>query len=188
MIPVLTIERFDLAVPLARALVAGGARALEVTLRSDAALEAVRRIATDVPEAVVGVGSVRRPDQLEQAVEAGAQFGVSPMLDQELVLSARDMGLAYLPGVATVSEAALAGRLGASELKLFPVVYAGGIDLLEWLGRELPELAFCPTGGLDAQSACSYLDMDNVLCVAGSWPAPPALQAAEDWPRITRAI
>lgn len=171
--------------PLARALLAGGLRVVEVTLRTSVALEAVQRILREVPEMVVGAGSLRKPEDLDHVLAAGAQFGVSPGLDEALVCRAAALGLPYLPGVMTLSEAARAREAGICNLKLFPAECAGGVALLESLGEELPELAFCPTGGLSEASFRIYLGLDNVFCVGGSWLAPRAMVASEAWDLVT---
>lgn len=185
MIPILTIDRADHAVPLARAVLAGGLHVIEVTLRTSVSLEAVRRIALEVPEAVVGAGSLRRPEDLDSVLAAGARFGASPGLDERLVRRAAALGLPYLPGVMTPSEAIRAQEIGVGDLKLFPAECAGGVALLESLSEELPELAFCPTGGLDEARFRSYLALDNVVCVGGSWLAPRPVVAARAWDQVT---
>ncbi len=183
-IPVVTIERAEQAVPLARALTAGGLRLIEVTLRTPAALDALGEIAAALPEAVVGVGTLRDPKQLGAARAAGARFGVSPGHTPELLEAAETAGLPFLPGVATASEAmALAGR-GYSLFKLFPAEALGGVATLRALAGPLPELAFCPSGGIGQANLSAYLACPNVACVGGSWIAPPELLEAGDWAEI----
>ena len=184
-LPVLEIERADQAVPLARALAAGGLSVLEVTLRTDAAVEAIRRIAAEVPEVTVGAGTVTRRGDLESVRDAGGRFAVSPGFVPSLADAAREIGLPLLPGVMTPSEALAARDRGFDTLKLFPAGAAGGIALLKALRGPLPELAFCPTGGLGPSSFRDYLALPNVVCVGGSWVAPAAAVAAADWQRIT---
>lgn len=184
-LPVLRIVDLEHAVPLARALAEGGLRVLEVTLRSDAALEAIRRISSEVSEVVVGAGTVTRPQDFESICEAGARFAVSPGLTPELAAAGREVDLPFLPAIMTPSEALLARQRGFDTLKLFPATAAGGIDLLKALGGPLPELAFCPTGGLTAASFRDYLALPNVVCVGGSWLAPPSAVAAADWQTIS---
>jgi 2-dehydro-3-deoxyphosphogluconate aldolase/(4S)-4-hydroxy-2-oxoglutarate aldolase len=184
-LPVLVVEDVDTAVPLARALTAGGLPVLEITLRTDSALEVVRRIAGEVPQAVVGVGTVTRPAQLEEAAEAGARFAVSPGLPPALAAAAPDAPIPLLPGVQTATEAMAAQDLGFHLLKLFPASVAGGVAALKALGGPLPDLRFCPTGGISASTFREYLALPNVICVGGSWVAPPAAVAARDWQRIT---
>lgn len=185
-VPVLTIRRADDAVALARALVAGGLRMLEVTLRTEAALAAIRAIAEAVPEARVGAGTVREPDELDAAERAGARFAVSPGFERGLARGAAEHSeLPYLPAVATASEAMAARAAGYRCLKFFPAEAAGGAAALQALAGPFPELRFCPTGGIGADNAAAYLALPNVVAVGGSWLAPAAAIAAGDWARIT---
>ncbi len=184
-IPVLTIEREQDAVPLAEALVAGGLPVLEITLRTDAALAAAKAIADAVPDAVVGLGTVLTPKDVENAREIGARFAVSPGLTESLARAAGEAGLPFLPGVVTASEAMGALELGLTHLKFFPAEPAGGIAALKALGAPLQDLRFCPTGGITAKSAPDYLALPNVLCVGGSWLATEAEIADGAWKKIT---
>lgn len=184
-LPILTIERVEDAVPLARALLAGGLSVLEVTLRTDAALAAIARIAEEVPEMVIGAGTLTRPDDFPAVVDAGGSFAVSPGLTPDLVAAADEAELPLLPGVLTPSEALLAREEGFEVLKLFPARTAGGVEFLKALHGPLPGLLFCPTGGIGADAFRDYLALPNVLCVGGSWVAPPADIAAGNWARIT---
>ncbi len=184
-LPVLLIERADQAVPLAHALAAGGLTVLEVTLRTEAALEAIRRIAAEVPEVTVGAGTVTRTPDLDAVRDAGGRFAVSPGFLPDLARAARDSGLPLLPGIMTPSEALAARDHGLEILKLFPAEAAGGIGLLKALNGPLPDLSFCPTGGIGASSFRDYLALPNVVCVGGSWVAPAAAVEAGDWNRIT---
>jgi len=184
--PVIVIRHLRDAVPLARALAAGGITTLEITLRSDVALEAIRAIRSEVPEAIVGAGTVLTPDQLQRAMDAGAQFAISPGLTPELAVAARDASVCLVPGVATASEAMRASDYGFGAQKLFPAEAVGGTALLKALAGPLPHLRFCPTGGINPANAPDYLNLPNVPCVGGSWLAPEAAVAAGDWPRITR--
>jgi 2-dehydro-3-deoxyphosphogluconate aldolase/(4S)-4-hydroxy-2-oxoglutarate aldolase len=184
-VPVIVVNDAAVAVDLARALVDGGIRVLEVTLRTKAALAAMRRMRDEVPGAIVGAGTLRNRAQLEAALDAGAQFGVSPGLTPELASAARNANLTLLPGVATASEAMRAQDEGFDILKLFPAEAVGGVKLLKSLAGPLPELRFCPTGGIDVNSAPSYLALPNVLAVGGSWLTPDDAIAAQDWDRIT---
>ena len=184
-IPVLVIEELAHAVPLARALVAGGIRVLEVTLRTPAALAAIRAITREAPEVIIGAGTLTRPEEFVEAIAAGARFGVSPGLTPALAQAARDAGLPFLPGVMTPSEVIAARLAGFSELKLFPAQQAGGIGMLQALGGPFPDVAFCPTGGITAETAPDFLALPNVACVGGSWLAPKAALVAGDWGRIT---
>lgn len=185
-IPVLTIERQADAVPLARALVRGGLRVLEITLRTGVALEALQAIANEVPDAVVGAGTVLNARQLDQARQAGARFAVSPGCTPGLATAASASGLPFLPGVQTVSEAMALAERGLSLLKFFPADTAGGLGWLKAVAAPLAGLRFCPTGGIGADSAPAYLALANVACVGGSWVAPRKAVAAQDWPQIER--
>jgi 2-dehydro-3-deoxyphosphogluconate aldolase/(4S)-4-hydroxy-2-oxoglutarate aldolase len=183
-IPVIRIDRIEDAVPMARALVAGGLRALEVTLRTPVALEAIRLIAAEVEGAVVGAGTVRRPDQLEAVAAAGARFAVSPGLTRELALAARDGALPLLPGVASASEVMAATDLGFDRLKLFPAMEIGGPRLAKAFSGPFADVKFCPTGGVNLANAPEWLAVPNILCVGGSWMIPADKVAAGDWKAI----
>lgn len=185
-IPVLTIERLADAVPLARALVKGGLPVLEITFRTGVALEALAAIAREVPEAVVGAGTVLDEPQLRQALSAGARFGVSPGCTPALVEAVKAAGLPFLPGVQTVSEAMALRELGFRLLKFFPADAAGGTTWLKAVAAPLAGLRFCPTGGIGIETAPAYLTLPNVACVGGSWVAPRDAVAAGDWSRIER--
>jgi 2-dehydro-3-deoxyphosphogluconate aldolase / (4S)-4-hydroxy-2-oxoglutarate aldolase len=184
-IPVLTIDSAAQAVPLARALVAGGLPVLEVTLRTDAALEAIEAIARHVPDAVVGAGTVLTPSQVDESVSAGARFLVSPGATTRLAEAAARGPAPLLPGVATASEAMAMAELGHHVLKFFPAEPAGGVAYLKSLAGPLPHLLFCPTGGIDAAKAKTYLALPNVVCVGGSWVTPAAAMREGDWQAIT---
>ena len=184
-IPVIVIDELDHAVPLARALVAGGIRVLEVTLRTAHGLPAIRAIAEEVPEAIVGVGTLMQSSDFTKARDAGAVFGVSPGLTKELIDAAKSSGLPLLPGVMTPSEVMCAREAGFHQLKLFPASASGGVAMLKALGGPLPDVSFCPTGGINAETASQYLACDNVLCVGGSWLTPKAALASSDWKAIT---
>lgn len=183
-IPVVTMTDPALAVPLARALLEGGLEVIEVTLRTEAAAEAIRRIAAELPAMAVGAGTVLSPRQLEQVARFGAAFAVSPGATPELLAAARELPVPLLPGVATASELMLAGTFGHRLFKLFPAEPAGGIALLRAFAGPFPEAGFCPTGGIGPANAAAYLACSNVLCVGGSWPAPADAIAHGDWERI----
>jgi 2-dehydro-3-deoxyphosphogluconate aldolase / (4S)-4-hydroxy-2-oxoglutarate aldolase len=185
-VPVLTIGKVADAVPLARALVKGGLPVLEVTLRTSTAIEALKAIAAEVPEAVVGAGTVLGEAQLEQARRAGARFAVSPGCTGKLAAAASKMGLPFLPGVQTVSEAMVLAGQGFEVLKFFPADAAGGLAWLKAVASPLPHLRFCPTGGIGAETAPNYLALPNVVCVGGSWVAPKRAVEGQDWPAIER--
>jgi 2-dehydro-3-deoxyphosphogluconate aldolase/(4S)-4-hydroxy-2-oxoglutarate aldolase len=185
-IAVLVIDDAATAVPLARALVEGGVRVLEVTLRTAAALDAVSAIARQVPDAIVGVGTIARPEHFEQSLEAGARFGVSPGLTPAILAAARKSSLPLLPGAMTPSEVMAARDAGFTELKLFPAQQAGGVGMLKALASPFAGVTFCPTGGVTAENAPEYLALPNVACVGGSWIAPKDLVARGDWAGIAQ--
>jgi 2-dehydro-3-deoxyphosphogluconate aldolase/(4S)-4-hydroxy-2-oxoglutarate aldolase len=184
-IPVIVIDAIDRAVPLARALVAGGVRVLEVTMRTPVALQAVRAIAHEIDGAIIGVGTITRPEDFERSIEAGAGFGVSPGLTPELTKAARASGLPFLPGVMTPSDVIAARAAGFTELKLFPARQAGGVGMLQAMAGPFPDVTFCPTGGVSAATARDFLALPNVACVGGSWLTPADLVAAGNWSAIT---
>ena len=184
-IPVIAIDDLDHAVPLARALVAGGIRVLEVTLRTVHGLAAIRAMSEQVPEAIVGVGTLTQASEFAAARDAGAVFGVSPGLTAALVEGARKSGLPLLPGVMTPSEVMSARELGFQQLKLFPAVPAGGIGMLNAIAGPLPDITFCPTGGISIATAAQFLACRNVACVGGSWLTPKDAILSGDWARIT---
>jgi 2-dehydro-3-deoxyphosphogluconate aldolase/(4S)-4-hydroxy-2-oxoglutarate aldolase len=184
-IAVVTMDDENAAVPLARALLDGGIRAIEITLRTLAALDAIRAIATDLPQAAVGAGTVLSAADLDAASRAGAKFAVSPGATPALIDAAEESSLPWLPGAATASEAMALAERGYGLQKFFPAQAAGGVDYLRSLGGPLPQIRFCPTGGITAQNALEYLRLPNVVCVGGSWLTPQALVNARDWPAIT---
>ena len=183
-IPVLTIRKAADAIPLAAALVRGGLRVLEITLRTPIALDAVYEVCKALPEAIVGVGTLTRVEEFALAAAAGAKFGVSPGLTAELVTAAGDCAFPLLPGIMTPSELIYARSRGFRALKLFPANIAGGIPMLKALASVFPEIRFCPTGGITRVSAPEYLAQPNVACVGGSWIAPDTLVDAADWVAI----
>jgi 2-dehydro-3-deoxyphosphogluconate aldolase/(4S)-4-hydroxy-2-oxoglutarate aldolase len=185
-VPVVVVEDASDAVPLARALVAGGLPAIEVTLRTPAALASIRAIADAVPDAVVGAGTVLTPKQVAQAVAAGARFLVSPGWTDVLLEAMRSSGVPFLPGVSTTSEVVALLERGVREMKFFPAQAAGGTAYLKSLAGPLPQARFCPTGGISAASAPDYLALPNVGCVGGSWMLPAEAVTAGDWARIER--
>lgn len=186
-IPVIVIDSLATAVPLARALVAGGLSVLEITLRTPVAMEALRAIASEVPEAVVGVGTVLSPAQLDDAGRAGARFAVSPGVTPTLVAAARDHAVPLLPGAATVSEVMLLREAGYRFLKFFPAEASGGAKFLSSLASVIGDVRFCPTGGVTPANAGTYLTLPNVVCVGGSWMLPKDRVAAADWDAIRTA-
>ncbi|MEU0686694.1 bifunctional 4-hydroxy-2-oxoglutarate aldolase/2-dehydro-3-deoxy-phosphogluconate aldolase [Streptomyces uncialis] len=183
-VPVVVVQDVADAVPLARALVAGGLPAIEVTLRTPAALDAIRAIAAEVPGAVVGAGTVISADQVGQVVDAGARFLVSPGWTGRLLDAMRGSGVPFLPGVSTTSEVVALLERGVTDMKFFPAEAAGGTPYLKSLAGPLPQARFCPTGGVTATSAPAYLALPNVACVGGSWMLPASAIAARDWERV----
>ncbi|GLZ12515.1 ketohydroxyglutarate aldolase [Actinomadura sp. NBRC 104425] len=183
-VPVVVLDDPDAAVPLARALVAGGLPAIEVTLRTAAALAAIERIAAEVPDAVVGAGTVVRPEDAARAAEAGAGFLVSPGCTDRLREAMTATGLAVLPGVSSASEAMALLEHGITAMKFFPAEAAGGAAYLKALGGPLPQVRFCPTGGVTADNAPRYLALPNVGCVGGTWITPADAVRAGDWDRV----
>ncbi|MGN6467285.1 MAG: 2-dehydro-3-deoxy-phosphogluconate aldolase [Rhizobiaceae bacterium] len=184
-IPVLKIDRLAEAVPLARALAEGGLPAVEITLRTPDALDAIRLVADEVPEAVVGAGTILSARNFEHAVDAGARFIVSPGTTQELLDCARASDVPFLPGGITPSEIMSLKEEGYSLLKFFPAEQAGGAAFLRSLASPLAGVRFCPTGGISLANAHDYLALPNVVCVGGSWLAPDELLKAKDWSAIT---
>jgi len=185
-IPVIVLQDRAHAVPLARALVAGGIRMLEVTLRTPVALACIEAIAKEVPEAVIGAGTVRSAADAQAAAMAGARFAVSPGYTHGVGKACHDLGLALLPGVATGSEIMMAQEDGYTALKFFPALQAGGAAMLKAWHGPFNDVRFCPTGGITAQNAREFLALPNVACVGGSWLTPADALAAGDWARITR--
>ncbi|MDE2220233.1 MAG: bifunctional 4-hydroxy-2-oxoglutarate aldolase/2-dehydro-3-deoxy-phosphogluconate aldolase [Gammaproteobacteria bacterium] len=183
-IPVLTIERTADAVPLARALCAGGLTVLEVTLRTEAALEAITAMRREVPAAIVGAGTLTTPEDFGRVAAAGAQFAVTPGLTEELAVAGRHAGFPLLPGVATASELLQARAAGYTALKFFPAEPAGGTAMLAAFAPVFTDMVFCPTGGITRESAPRYLQLKNVACVGGSWVTPAAALKAGDWAQI----
>jgi 2-dehydro-3-deoxyphosphogluconate aldolase/(4S)-4-hydroxy-2-oxoglutarate aldolase len=184
--PVIVLDRIDDAVPLAEALVGGGIRVLEITLRTPVALDCVQAIRAAVPGAIVGVGTITNTADLNAARAAGAMFGVSPGTTRELLLLAAASAFPFLPGSMTPADVMRALDAGFTAMKLFPARQAGGVEMLKALGGPFPQVVFCPTGGIDADSAAAYLALPNVACVGGSWLAPAALVAERNWGEIRR--
>jgi 2-dehydro-3-deoxyphosphogluconate aldolase/(4S)-4-hydroxy-2-oxoglutarate aldolase len=184
-VPVIVIDKLEQAVPLARALVAGGVWVLEVTLRTACAVEAIHTIAKEVPDAIVGAGTVLNPQQLADVVEAGAQFAISPGLTDELLRAATEGSIPLIPGISTVSELMLGIRYGLREFKFFPAEANGGIRMLQAIGGPFSQVRFCPTGGITSNNYRDYLALKNVLCVGGSWLVPADALEKGDYARIT---
>jgi len=184
-IPVIVLQRVEHAVPMARALVAGGVRVLEVTLRTPAALACMAAIAREVPEAIVGAGTLRSVADVRAARDAGCQFGVSPGYTAAIGAACRDVGLPLLPGVATAGEVMAANADGLSFLKFFPATAAGGVPMLKALAGPFPDVVFCPTGGITVETAPQFLALANVKVCGGSWLTPADAMERGDWARIT---
>ncbi len=184
-IPVIVLQRVQDAVPLAEALLAGGVKVLEVTMRTPVALQCIEAIARALPEAIVGAGTLRSAADARAALDAGSRFAVSPGYTRELGAACRAIGLPLLPGVASASEVMTANADGLNFLKFFPAVQAGGLAMLKALGGPFTDVQFCPTGGLTPETAPQYLALPNVVVCGGSWLTPADAVAAGDWARIT---
>lgn len=185
-LPVVTLNNANHAVATAAALLEGGIAVLEITLRTAAALTAIRQIKHMLPEMRVGAGTIIHPAQIEAAAEAGADFAISPGCNHSLLHTARNSPITFIPGIATPSELMLALEYGFDTVKLFPAEAVGGVSLLKALHGPFPDVRFCPTGGITVENAGGYLKLPNVLCVGGSWLAPPPLLANQDWHAITQ--
>ena len=185
-IPVLTVDDPKVAVDLARAIAAGGLAAVEVTLRTSRALDCIRAVAAEVPDVLVGAGTILTPRQLDEAAATGARFLVSPGATEDLIRAVRSSGQMWLPGAATPSEAMRLAEAGFVHQKFFPAEPSGGVAFLKALAPVLPHVRFCPTGGIDAARAAAYLELDNVFAVGGSWVTPPAALASRDYGTVTR--
>jgi 2-dehydro-3-deoxyphosphogluconate aldolase/(4S)-4-hydroxy-2-oxoglutarate aldolase len=183
--PVMVIQNLDDAVPLAKALVAGGIRVLEITLRTPVALEAIKLISQQVPDAIVGAGTIINPEQLQAAEDAGAVFAISPGLTPTLLAAAKKGDIALIPGIASLSELMLGIEFGLDHFKFFPAEAAGGVPMLKAIAGPIPQATFCPTGGISPENYNSYLQLANVACVGGSWLAPADAVKAKNWDKVT---
>jgi 2-dehydro-3-deoxyphosphogluconate aldolase / (4S)-4-hydroxy-2-oxoglutarate aldolase len=186
-IPVMVIQNAAHAVPMARALVAGGVRVLEITLRTPAALDAISAIRQEVPDAMVGAGTVISEADLEAITLAGAVFAISPGLTPRLLEAANRRGIALIPGIATVSELMTGIEMGYDHFKFFPARAAGGVQALKAIAGPFPRITFCPTGGITFENYRDYLSLKNVACVGGSWLCTASAVEHQDWESITRA-
>ncbi|MGA7509905.1 MAG: bifunctional 4-hydroxy-2-oxoglutarate aldolase/2-dehydro-3-deoxy-phosphogluconate aldolase [Erwinia billingiae] len=184
-VPVIVINKLEHAVPLAKALVAGGVRVLEVTLRTACALDAIRAIAKEVPDAIVGAGTVINPQQLREVTEAGAQFAISPGLTEDLLQAANAGTIPLIPGISTVSELMLGLDQGLREFKFFPAEANGGVKALQAIAGPFPQVRFCPTGGISPANYREYLALNSVHCIGGSWLVPNDALESGDYDRIT---
>jgi 2-dehydro-3-deoxyphosphogluconate aldolase/(4S)-4-hydroxy-2-oxoglutarate aldolase len=183
--PVMVIQNLDDAVPLAKALVAGGIRVLEITLRTPIALEAIKLISQEVKEAIVGAGTITTPEQLKAAEAAGAVFAISPGLTPTLLAAAMTGNIALIPGIATLSELMMGMEYGLDCFKFFPAEAAGGIPMLKSIAGPVPNVTFCPTGGISPDNYNAYLKLSNVACVGGSWLVPADAVKAKNWAKVT---
>ena len=184
-VPVLVIDRVEDAVPIANALMAGGIKVLEVTLRTPAALDVIREIATHCPDAIIGAGTVTNAKQLQQVTEAGAKFAISPGLTPELLEAGNQGSIALIPGVSSISELMVGLDKGYRHFKFFPAEASGGVQSLKSIGGPFPDVKFCPTGGINPGNYLDYLALDNVLCCGGSWLCPDAIVKEKRWSAIT---
>ncbi|MGP9801009.1 bifunctional 4-hydroxy-2-oxoglutarate aldolase/2-dehydro-3-deoxy-phosphogluconate aldolase [Rheinheimera sp. NSM] len=185
-VPVIVIKDLADAVPMAKALLAGGIKVLEVTLRTPVALDAIRLLAQEVPDAIVGAGTVTTAAQLQQVVEAGAKFAISPGLTRELLQAGKDAAIPLIPGIASISELMEGTGLGYTHFKFFPAEAAGGVKTLKSIHGPFADIRFCPTGGINESNFRDYLALPNVKCVGGSWIVPDEAVAAKDWAKITQ--
>lgn len=184
-VPVLVISDVAHAVPIAKALIAGGIRVLEVTLRTASALDVIAKIAKEVPEALIGAGTVTNREQLKQVQDAGALFAISPGMTPDLLAAGNEGNIALIPGISSISELMKAVDLGYTHLKFFPAEASGGVKALKAIGGPFPDIAFCPTGGISPDNYRDYLALPNVRCAGGSWLVPEDAVLAGDWDRIT---
>lgn len=183
--PVMVIQDADDAVPMAKALCAGGIRVLEITLRTPAAMESIKRISQEVPDAIVGAGTIITPEQLQAVADAGAVFAISPGLTPTLLQAANQGRIALIPGISTLSELIMGMEYGYDHFKFFPAEAAGGIPMLKAIAGPIPQATFCPTGGISPQNYQAYLALSNVACVGGSWLVPAEAVKAKNWEAIT---
>ncbi|MEI9599371.1 bifunctional 4-hydroxy-2-oxoglutarate aldolase/2-dehydro-3-deoxy-phosphogluconate aldolase [Moellerella wisconsensis] len=185
-VPVIVINELSQAVPLAKALISGGVKVLEVTLRTECAIDAIRLIAQEVPEAIVGAGTVINPEQLQAVTEAGAQFAISPGLTDNLLDAAVKGSIPLIPGISSVSELMLGMNYGLTEFKFFPAEANGGVKALKAIAGPFSQVRFCPTGGISPANYRDYLALDSVLCIGGSWIVPADALQQGDYARITQ--
>lgn len=185
-VPVMVIKKLEHAVPLAKALVKGGVKVLEITLRTPVAIDAIRIISEEVPEVVVGAGTVVTPEDLQAVEEAGAIFAISPGLTPELLEAANNGSIALIPGISTISELMTGMSRGYLNFKFFPAEAAGGIKMLQSIAGPFPQITFCPTGGINSNNYKEYLDLKNVACIGGSWLVPSDAIEQQDWEKISR--
>lgn len=185
-VPVLVINDVDKAVPLAKALMAGGIKVLEVTLRTPVALDVIKKIAQEVPDALIGAGTVTNAQQLKAVTEAGAKFAISPGMTADLLKAGMDSEIALIPGISSTSDLMKGKDAGYTHLKFFPAEASGGVKAIKSISGPFPDVTFCPTGGIGPNNYQDYLALPNVQCVGGSWVAPDDAIEAGDWDRITQ--
>ncbi|WP_018981901.1 bifunctional 4-hydroxy-2-oxoglutarate aldolase/2-dehydro-3-deoxy-phosphogluconate aldolase [Salinimonas chungwhensis] len=185
-VPVLVIKDADKAVPLAKALMAGGIKVLEVTLRTPAALDVIRRIAQEVPDALIGAGTVTNAQQLKEVTDAGAKFAISPGMTADLLEAGKQCSIPLIPGISSTSDLMKGKDAGYTHMKFFPAEASGGIKAIKSISGPFPDVTFCPTGGISPENYRSYLALKNVACVGGSWIAPDDAIESGDWDRITQ--
>ncbi|QPG06861.1 bifunctional 4-hydroxy-2-oxoglutarate aldolase/2-dehydro-3-deoxy-phosphogluconate aldolase [Salinimonas marina] len=185
-VPVLVINDVEQAVPLAKALMAGGIKVLEVTLRTPVALDVIRRIATEVPDALIGAGTVTNAQQLKDVVEAGAKFAISPGMTAELLQAGKECEIPLIPGISSTSDLMKAKDAGYTHMKFFPAEASGGVKAIKSISGPFPDVTFCPTGGISLTNYKDYLSLKNVACVGGSWVAPDDAINNGDWDQITK--
>lgn len=185
-VPVLVIDDLDAAVPLAKALMAGGIKVLEVTLRTPVALDVIKKIAQEVPDALIGAGTVTNAQQLKAVIEAGAKFAISPGMTDDLLKAGAEADIPLIPGISSISDLMKAKDAGYTHLKFFPAEASGGVKAIKSISGPFPDTVFCPTGGISPANYNDYLALNSVRCVGGSWLAPDDAIAAGDWDRITQ--
>jgi 2-dehydro-3-deoxyphosphogluconate aldolase/(4S)-4-hydroxy-2-oxoglutarate aldolase len=185
-VPVLVINKVEDALPIAEALLAADVKVLEVTLRTPAALDVISLIAKELPEAIVGTGTVTNRHQLQQSIDAGAKFAISPGLTKDLLQAGNESSIALIPGIASISELMDAADLGYNHLKFFPAEASGGVNAIKSIGGPFPDIKFCPTGGINLNNVRDYLALSNVACCGGSWLVPNSAVENKDWSAITK--
>jgi len=185
-VPVLVINKVEDALPIAEALLSADVRVLEVTLRTPAALDVISLIAKELPEAIIGTGTVTNRHQLQQSIDAGAKFAISPGLTKDLLQAGNESSIALIPGVASISELMDAADLGYDHLKFFPAEASGGVNAIKSIGGPFPDIKFCPTGGINLNNVRDYLALSNVACCGGSWLVPNNIVENKDWSAITK--
>jgi 2-dehydro-3-deoxyphosphogluconate aldolase/(4S)-4-hydroxy-2-oxoglutarate aldolase len=185
-VPVLVINKVEDALPIAEALLAANVKVLEVTLRTPAALDVVSIIAKELPEAIIGTGTVANRHQLQQSIDAGAKFAISPGLTKDLLQAGNESNIALIPGLASISELMDAADFGYDHLKFFPAEASGGVNAIKSIGGPFPDIKFCPTGGINLKNVRDYLALSNVACCGGSWLVPNHAVESKDWSAITK--